>query len=184
VFADRGFKAASVEEVVAKAGLSKGTFYWNFESKDDLFFALVEERIDRPIREVIEALEASPATADMSVEANRRFLEIFTQQRETILLEHEYWALAARDPEVQQRYAERQRRLRTALGVALDARARTLGAPEFALPSAEVAGAFLAMMSGLSHAGLIDPEALPPHLFGEMVATVYAGMVARASGAG
>ncbi|HEU0024461.1 MAG TPA: helix-turn-helix domain-containing protein [Thermoleophilaceae bacterium] len=180
VFAERGYRGAGVGEIAAAAGLSKGTFYWNFESKDDLFFALVEERLDRPIREVAELLESSSAGEDMSEAANRRFLEVFAHERDTILLDHEYWALAARDPELRRRYAERQRRLREALGAALDARARRLGAPEFSLPSTAVAGAFLALMSGLARAGLIDPDATPPQLFGEMVATVYAGMVARA----
>ena len=32
------------------AGLSKGTFYWQFKGKEELFLALIEERIDRPVR--------------------------------------------------------------------------------------------------------------------------------------
>lgn len=45
VFGERGFRAASIEEVAAHAGVSKGTIYLYFASKDDLFRAVVERRI-------------------------------------------------------------------------------------------------------------------------------------------
>jgi len=45
VFGERGFHAASIEDVAARAGVSKGTVYLYFASKDDLFRAVVERRI-------------------------------------------------------------------------------------------------------------------------------------------
>src|SRR3954462_5007786 len=69
VFAERGYRSASVDAVVAAAGLSKGAFYWHFKSKDDLLFALLDERIDRPLREWIERLESAPPDADLAPEA-------------------------------------------------------------------------------------------------------------------
>ncbi len=45
VFAERGFRAASLEEVARQAGVSKGTVYLYFASKDDLFRAMVERKI-------------------------------------------------------------------------------------------------------------------------------------------
>lgn len=41
VFAARGFAAAKLDEVAAKAGVSKGTLYLYFESKEDLFRSVV-----------------------------------------------------------------------------------------------------------------------------------------------
>src|SRR5439155_119983 len=58
VFAERGFRDASIDEVAERAGYSKGAVYWHFASKGDLFFALVEEHVDRPTREMIELLES------------------------------------------------------------------------------------------------------------------------------
>src|SRR5437764_15295448 len=60
VFAERGFRDASIDEVAERAGYSKGAVYWHFASKGDLFFALVEEHVDRPTREVLELTEAAP----------------------------------------------------------------------------------------------------------------------------
>ena len=50
VFGARGFHAATIEEIAAEAGLSNGAIYYNFESKGDLFFALLEERTERAPR--------------------------------------------------------------------------------------------------------------------------------------
>ncbi|MEX0801166.1 MAG: TetR/AcrR family transcriptional regulator [Dehalococcoidia bacterium] len=47
VFARSGFDRATVDEIVREAGFSKGAFYVHFESKEDLFWAMLEERIDR-----------------------------------------------------------------------------------------------------------------------------------------
>ncbi len=44
LFADRGFHATSVDEVVAKARTSKSAFYEHFESKEDCFRVLLEQR--------------------------------------------------------------------------------------------------------------------------------------------
>src|SRR3954471_24126322 len=59
VFAERGYDATSIEEVIRRAGLSKGTFYFNFADKAHLFLAVIQARIDDPAR----ALMAITATA-------------------------------------------------------------------------------------------------------------------------
>jgi AcrR family transcriptional regulator len=44
VFAERGFHAASIEDVCGRAGLTRGAFYSNFSTKSELFLALLEAR--------------------------------------------------------------------------------------------------------------------------------------------
>jgi AcrR family transcriptional regulator len=60
VVAEKGFQRASLEEIAARAGLTKGAVYSNFESKEHLFWAVVASRrltipsewkADRSIRE-------------------------------------------------------------------------------------------------------------------------------------
>jgi AcrR family transcriptional regulator len=125
VFAARGLREASVDEVAERAGYSKGAVYWHFESKDELFLALLEERIDQPTREMIELLESAPPEHDMGPEASLRFTRLLRTQRDLLLLEHEYWSQAVRDPALGRRYRQRQARLRKALGRALVTRARS-----------------------------------------------------------
>jgi len=47
VFSGKGFQRASLDEIAAEAGLTKGAIYWHFRSKNDLFSALLEDRFQR-----------------------------------------------------------------------------------------------------------------------------------------
>lgn len=181
LIAKRGYRGTTVDDVVAGSGLSKGTFYWHFKSKEDLLLAVLEERIDQPLHELVERLRTASPDEDVSPEASRVFAGLMEPGRETILLDHEYRALAMRDPKVRARYTKRQRALRDALAAGLDARARRLGAPAFSIPSVDIATAYLNLGSALAVEKLIDATAVPESLLGETVALVYQGLVARAS---
>ena len=45
VFARKGFDATSVDEIAAKAKLAKGTIYYHFKTKDEIFITLIEQGI-------------------------------------------------------------------------------------------------------------------------------------------
>jgi AcrR family transcriptional regulator len=182
VFARQGYRDAAVDEIAAEAGYSKGALYWHFSGKEELLSALVEERVDARMREIVALLESAPPERDMSVEATREFARALSSQREAVLVEREYWSLAIRDAEMRARYAGRQRELRGALAAALHARARHLGAPEAAIPAEQVARIVMSIIGGLTDEELIEPGSVDPGLLGEALAIVYAGLVARARG--
>ena len=46
VFSARGFNSARMDDIVAESGLSKGTLYWYFESKEALITAIVDRVFD------------------------------------------------------------------------------------------------------------------------------------------
>src|SRR5207244_5327467 len=108
VFAEHGYRDASVDEIAERAGYSKGAIYFHFSGKDDLFFALLEERVDRPMREAIKLLESASPEEDMALEANRYFGELVRGQRELLLLDHEYRSQALRDSKLRARYIKRE----------------------------------------------------------------------------
>ena len=56
VFEEHGIGAASIEMIAAAAGLTRGAFYSNFDSKDDLIIAMLEDHVER-------SLQASPRAA-------------------------------------------------------------------------------------------------------------------------
>ena len=180
VFARRGYRAAGVDEIAAEAGYSKGALYWHFSGKAELLDALVQERVDAPMREKTALLASAPPERDMSVEASRTFGRQVAEQREALLLEREYWSLAIRDPELRSRYAERQAELRHELGAAMEARARHLGTPDIAMPAEDVARIVMSIIGGLTVDELIEPGSVRPELLGEALAVIYAGLVARA----
>src|SRR5437660_7338132 len=182
VFARRGYREAGVDEIAAEAGYSKGALYWHFSGKEELLEALLEERVDTPMRDSFALLASAPPERDMSVEATRAFAQQLAEQREAMLLEREYWSLAIRDPELRARYAERQTELRGSLATAMEARARHLGTPNLTMPAEDVARIVMSVIGGLAVDELIEPGSVRPQLLGEALALVYAGLVARAQG--
>jgi AcrR family transcriptional regulator len=182
VFARRGYGQAGVDEIAAEAGYSKGALYWHFASKEEVLLALLEERVDAPMRELVALLESAPPDRDMSVEATRAFARQLRDQREAVLLDREHWSLAIRDPVLRATYLERQAEFRSALASALAARARHLGAPDSTMTAEDVARIVVSIIAGLSVDELIEPGSVRPQLLGEALAVVYAGLVARAHG--
>ena len=51
-FVERGYAGTRLEDVAARAGISKGTLYLYFENKEDLFKAVVREGLVSPIAEI------------------------------------------------------------------------------------------------------------------------------------
>jgi len=182
VFAERGYREASVDEIAERAGYSKGAFYWHFPSKDELFYALLEERVLGPWEDSIRLLESAPPDHDMAPEASRLFGELLRGERDFLLIQYEVWAQAVRDPKLRRRYLNRRRQLRTAFGRAIRARLEHLGAPS-PPPGGEerLATIFIATALGLAQERLVDPKAVPDDLMGETFALIYAGHVARGS---
>ncbi|MEH3088760.1 MAG: helix-turn-helix domain containing protein [Microbacterium arborescens] len=64
VFAETGLDAASVETVCERAGFTRGAFYSNFASKDELFIALVERSSREKLDEVADRVRALDRTAE------------------------------------------------------------------------------------------------------------------------
>ena len=73
VFLRRGFHAASLDEIAAEAGFTKGAVYSNFAGKEDLFFAVYERRLEARAAELHRiADEAESAPAGSSCRRSRR----------------------------------------------------------------------------------------------------------------
>jgi AcrR family transcriptional regulator len=60
VFAERGFAGARLEDVAARAGVSKGAIYLYFATKEDIFRAAVEQVIAPNVAQVRQMLAAHP----------------------------------------------------------------------------------------------------------------------------
>jgi len=50
VFEQHGIGAASIEAIAAAAGMTRGAFYSNFASKDDLIIAMLEDHVERSLK--------------------------------------------------------------------------------------------------------------------------------------
>ena len=79
VFAEKGFAGARIDEIARRAGVSKGTVYLYFETKDDLFRAVVHDAIIPKIDEIgATALAADLPFPDVLRTLLPRFAELVT----------------------------------------------------------------------------------------------------------
>ncbi len=76
VFAERGYAAARVEDVVAVAGVSHGTFYTYFTNKADALDALIDETA-RELQAVVEEPWDGPDAARAIATVIARFVDVF-----------------------------------------------------------------------------------------------------------
>ena len=56
VFEEQGIGGASIEVIAAAAGFTRGAFYSNFKSKDELIIAMLEDHVERSIRRHLDLL--------------------------------------------------------------------------------------------------------------------------------
>jgi AcrR family transcriptional regulator len=104
VFLDRGYAGATLEVIAEEAGFSKGVMYSQFASKPDLFLALLEQRIAERAEE-----NARIAADHTGIDGLGALLRTNVRHTEDgggwPLLLVEFRVVAARDPELNARYA-------------------------------------------------------------------------------
>jgi TetR/AcrR family transcriptional regulator, transcriptional repressor for nem operon len=120
VFARNGYERATVDEIVREAGFSKGAFYVHFEAKEDIFWAMLEERT----KHLQEAFREA-ADLDLPVSQNLAMIlrSIFSQNRDDPLwsaLFMEFAAHASRNHKVRDQLATLHRSWRDFAMEALD----------------------------------------------------------------
>ena len=108
-FVRHGFDAASVEKIAADAGFSRGAFYSNFRSKDELFVAVLQaerQGIEKALDEIVRR-ESDPAKRLHAV--LQWYINIDLKQAGTIL-QTEFMLRAFRNRAARARMAEFNRR--------------------------------------------------------------------------
>jgi AcrR family transcriptional regulator len=99
VFAEDGFGRASVEDVCERAGFTRGAFYSNFSSLDELFLAMWEQRSAALLEALAASLEDAVADGVDSLEDGiGRLLDRIPVDDHWYRVEAEFTAHALRDP--------------------------------------------------------------------------------------
>lgn len=172
VFAERGYDGASLERVAEAAGFSKGAVYSNFANKDELFFELVSSRIDERIEALRKSLSRPPRARGVAAAARRAGKElgaIGEADPEWQELFIEFWLRCAGNEELRARLAEKRRAMRERIAAGLEAEAVSSGLKLRKSEAMDLATAILALSNGLGIESIIDPEAVRPALFGELL---------------
>lgn len=176
VFTRRGLHRASIDEVSADAGYTKGAFYANFKSKEELFLAMLDQRFAARL----EAMEATMASSDGPESQARRggeeFASYVAADPEWQRLFLEFAAHAARDEDFRQELVARYRTLRERMTELYRTRLQELGIDE---PDRleDVSMMTFAMANGFAMEKLLEPEAVPDDLYATMLEVFFTGLM-------
>ena len=173
VFLERGYHGATLEQIAERAGFTKGAVYSRFDSKADLFLALLESRISeraRDNRELVSGLEGDEAAAVLV----EHFSRIARTERDWGLLVIEFRVHASRDERLNARYAALHERTIDELSALFGSvYARADSAPPLA--QRQMAEFLLAVGSGVQLEQAADAQALCGELMAGVLTEVMTG---------
>ena len=191
-FAERGFYGSTVEDICERAGFTRGAFYSNFGSKEELFFALYAERTSRLIETIEAAIRAGEeATRSSGVTdgdavpdgvtsaAIERFLSVQSDDRRWYLVNTEFTLHAVRRPEAADALAAYRATVRARIaqllvkGLADAGRELTIDVDAFVR-------AALALHEGSLEQSYLEPAGAPPgHLERQVLPVLLAAVTSR-----
>ena len=174
VFARDGYYGASLDDVAATAGFTKGAVYSNFKSKEDLFLALIDHRIETQMAAFATELDAPAASAGEQLPRIQDLIERTFDQNEGAL-HYEFMAYAARNPETRAKLAARARRARDAtIRLIADEHERMGTVPAYPIPV--LAQMMLALFDGFAGLWFLDPELVDENMLREVLTFLYANI--------
>jgi len=162
-----GIAAARMDEIAARAHVSKGTLYNHFASKEDLLLAMMEERLQLGTDMVADAVGAETEPRAAFERTLAGMVELIAVQAATAPLLYQTWALVGDDAVLRERlYAALKRFF-----------AQWQGTTRDVLKAGQATGAFrrdadadaftqtlVDLVSGMIFRGAFDPEHVRPEV--------------------
>ena len=157
VFADRGFGRTSVEHVCEAAGFTRGAFYSNFTSLDELFLAMWEQQSEQLRSNLASFVDAEvPAHVASVRDAVEHVLAVVPVDDAWYRITAEFTAHALRTPGLSRVMAAREDAIQAALMPILD---RLLAGGGRRITDADALGhALVAVHDGTTVQCLIEPD--------------------------
>lgn len=177
VFAERGLDA-SIDEIAAAAGYTKGAFYASFASKEELFLEVVDVRFQTEATRLDELLAGDRDPEGQARAAAIDFVRFVSADPGWPRLFFEFTVRAVREPAFREHLAARYDALRERLTEVYRRWTRELGV-ESAIPLDQVATMTYCMANGFLAERLIDPS-IDEEVFGSMMAVFIRGLQAMA----
>jgi AcrR family transcriptional regulator len=163
LFASKGVHAVSLDAIAEAADRTTGAIYSHFGGKVGLLLALLDQTSRQVGRETRDALDGVGDT-DARLHA---LWTTFVDRADSpddpwMLLEHELWLFAARNPETRDQLAERFQTARSVMSGSFDT---WVGDTDRPLRSnSDMATLVLALLYGLEMQRRVDPAAIPNDL--------------------
>jgi AcrR family transcriptional regulator len=174
VFERDGYIEARVADIVRQARVAHGTFYTYFDSKREVFravMAVVRDEIAEAI--TVPVGEGTAGVVERLDLANRRFLDVYRRNRRLMLL---FEQVATIDPEIGE-YRQRSRRAhvdRIAAGIE---RLQRRGQADPELDARTAAAALVSMLSNFAYHWLAMGEEFDEELAKRTLTRLWAGAI-------
>ncbi|WP_441249476.1 TetR/AcrR family transcriptional regulator [Kitasatospora sp. McL0602] len=160
-FAEHGFHAASIEQICERAGYTRGAFYSNFSSKEELFLALFDEHSARIVARITELID-SVADQDLTLQGLVEILaDVDPAERDWYLVTTEFTLHAIRDPQAAWVLAQHDARLRAEIARGLTEHLHRTGRT-LTVDADALARLLIAIREGGLAQSYVEPDQLPP----------------------
>jgi AcrR family transcriptional regulator len=175
IFEERGFHAASLEEIAEAAGYSKGAIYSNFSGKDELFLAVLTEHIERRARAVVEvALDGKDFEASVRAVA-RSGVDFGEREPAWTPLLVEFWTHVSNRPQLRDEVLALYERQLDAFTAVVEELGRRHG-KRFRIAPRDVVRGTAALGRGLALERLVAPERSLAHVYEELFVAATVGV--------
>jgi AcrR family transcriptional regulator len=180
LFRSRGLEGTSVEQIAQGAGYTKGAFYSNFSSKEQLYLVMLDERFAEQLDALDRRLSGTDDPDQQARYAAAEFVRSFRGDEDWKRLYFEFVAHAMRDDRFREELATRHRALRARLTEILrDWAAAFVENPP--IPFEDVAAMTDIMSDGFLLDRMVDPD-LDEDLYATLVSVFFRGLQAMAAG--
>jgi AcrR family transcriptional regulator len=161
VFAERGFHGASVEDICERAGFTRGAFYSNFGSKDELVLALFQATTDRLLEQIEALLPELANQPGTLLDAVLGLLdETAPDQRQWHLISTEFTLHALRDPDAAKALNRQRAMFRDSLTKLVEQICATSGLA-LSVPAEQFVRMVIALHEGARSQTLLEPRKVP-----------------------
>jgi AcrR family transcriptional regulator len=164
VFAEYGVGAASIEQIADAAGFTRGAFYSNFASKEELVLAMLDDHLDRSEAHNLDLHDRHPHAGGLVQALRDDEGRRDDPLHRNPLLQVELMLYAARTPELRPALGEHLRTMRGLVGTIAADTMRADGVDP-SIDPIELGTILVAIEDGLRLHRLIDPESTPADAF-------------------
>jgi AcrR family transcriptional regulator len=176
----KGISDASVEDIATDAGYTKGAFYANFKSKEELFLVMLDEKYAAELERLESGLRGDGVPSEEVRAAAEDFIRFAWSDPQWPKLYFEFTTYAARNRDFREELVTRDRRIREQMAEVYRRWAVELGV-EPPMPIEDLTMMTFCMANGFLMGQLIEPK-LGEELYGTMMATFFRGVAASAIG--
>ena len=165
VFVRQGFQHARMDDIVEESGLSKGTLYWYFKSKEDIINAILRRLFTGDLENLESLVQAEGTSSERMIQLTNNRVNGMKQMSSLVPIIFEFYAVAVHQQWVQQFIGEYFKHFRTLLEELIQ---QGIDTGEFRPVNATKAAISLASLyEGLTFHWLMDPQTVQWEILSE-----------------